>query len=147
MTTPPGEDDKVLAKAATVALVGRPNAGKSTLMNRCLAEKLAIVSDKPQTTRHRIVGILSNQRGQLVFYDTPGVHRPQHRMNRQMVRTAVESLGEADIVCLLADASQSFGKGDRFMIDLVARCETPRVVALNKVDLIAKPKLLPRMAV
>lgn len=135
------------AKSGTVALVGRPNAGKSTLLNRCLAEKLAIVSDKPQTTRHRIVGILSEDRGQLVFYDTPGVHKPQHRMNRQMVRYAVDSLREADVVCLLADATQSFGSGDRYMLDLLAQAKGKRILALNKVDLVAKPKLLPRMAI
>ena len=134
-------------KSATVALVGRPNAGKSTLLNRCLAEKLAIVSDKPQTTRHRIVGILSEDRGQLVFYDTPGVHRPQHRMNRVMVRYALDSLREADIVCLLADASQSFGTGDRYMLDLMTQVKGKKILALNKVDLVAKPKLLPRMAI
>ena len=142
----PGEDREP-AKSGTVALVGRPNAGKSTLLNCCLAEKLAIVSDKPQTTRHRIVGILSEERGQLVFYDTPGVHRPLHRMNRLMVRYAVDSLREADIVCLLADASQSFGSGDRYMLDLVGQVKGKRILALNKVDLVAKPKLLPRMAI
>jgi GTP-binding protein Era len=134
-------------RAGTVALVGRPNAGKSTLMNRCLAEKLAIVSDKPQTTRHRIVGILSEPQGQMVFYDTPGIHRPQHRMNRQMVRYAVESLEEADVVCLLVDASKSFGSGDRYMLDLIAGVEGTRILALNKIDLVAKPKLLPRMKI
>ena len=139
--------DSAGARAGTVALVGRPNAGKSTLLNRCLAEKLAIVSDKPQTTRHRIVGILSEPRGQMVFFDTPGIHRPQHRMNRQMVRYAVESLEEADIVCLLVDASKSFGSGDRYMLDLVSGIAAKRVLALNKVDLVAKPKLLPRMEI
>lgn len=136
-----------MAKSGTVALVGRPNAGKSTLLNRCLAEKLAIVSDKPQTTRHQIVGLLSEDRGQIVFYDTPGVHRPQHRMNRQMVKYAVDSLREADVVCLLADASQSFGSGDRYMLERLAEAKGKRVLALNKVDLVAKLKLLPRMAI
>lgn len=140
-------EEVVAGKSGSVALVGRPNAGKSTLLNRCLAEKLAIVSDKPQTTRHRIIGILSGDRGQLVFYDTPGVHKPQHRMNRHMVRYAVDSLREADIVCLLADASQSFGSGDRYMLDLVAGVNGKKILALNKIDLVAKPKLLPRMAV
>ena len=144
MSQPEG-GQRELGKSATVALVGRPNAGKSTLMNRCLAEKLAIVSDKPQTTRHRIVGILSEPRGQLVFYDTPGIHRPQHRMNRQMVRYAVESLEEADIVCLLVDASKTFGAGDRYMLDLMAGIEGTRILALNKVDAVPKPSLLPRM--
>lgn len=145
MNQPEGGEPRKFGKSATVALVGRPNAGKSTLMNRCLAEKLAIVSDKPQTTRHRIVGILSEPRGQLVFYDTPGIHRPQHRMNRQMVRYAVESLREADIVCLLVDSSKTFGAGDRYMLDLVSGLEGTRILALNKVDLVAKPKLLPRI--
>jgi GTP-binding protein Era len=133
------------AKAGAVALVGRPNAGKSTLINRLLAEKVAIVSDKPQTTRHRLMGILNNPKGQIVFLDTPGVHRPLHRMNRQMVRWALEALDEAEVVCLLVDASVDFGSGDRYMLDLAAKARGPKVLALNKVDLVAKPSLLPRI--
>ncbi len=129
-----------------MALLGRPNVGKSTLMNRFLAEKLAIVSDKPQTTRHRLIGILSSERGQMVFYDTPGVHRPLHRMNRQMVRRAVEALQEADLICLLVDACGRFGAGDAYMLDLVGRATKPRVLALNKVDRVRKPQLLPLIA-
>ena len=102
-----------------IALVGRPNAGKSTLMNALLAEKLAIVSDKPQTTRNRLVGILSEARGQLVFYDTPGVHKPQHQMNRNMLKAAQEALSDADITCLIVDVSEAFGTGDQYMIDWV----------------------------
>jgi GTP-binding protein Era len=134
-----------MAKAGSVALLGRPNAGKSTLLNRLLGEKLAIVSDKPQTTRHRIVGILSGERGQLVFYDTPGIHRPLHRLNRQMVRYAVDAMSDADLVCLLVDAAEPFGKGDAFMLDLVGKAEKPRVLVLNKIDRVKKPALLPRM--
>jgi GTP-binding protein Era len=129
-----------------VALVGRPNAGKSTLLNRLLAEKLAIVSDKPQTTRHRIVGILSGERGQIVFHDTPGVHRPLHRLNRRMADATRAALEEADVVVLLRDASESFGKGDAFLLDLVARARQPKIAVLNKIDLVAKPKLLPEIA-
>lgn len=134
-------------KAGTVALVGRPNAGKSTLMNLCLAEKLAIVSDKPQTTRHRIVGILSTEQGQMVFFDTPGIHRPHHRLNQQMVRYSVEALNEADVVCLLVDASCAFGSGDRLTLELLSGVGAAKVLALNKIDLISKPSLLPRMAI
>lgn len=134
------------AKAGTVTLVGRPNAGKSTLMNRLLADKVSIVSDKPQTTRHRLVGILTEPRGQIVFYDTPGVHRPLHRLNRQMVAHALEALDDADVVCLLIDASQDFGSGDAYLLDLVARSEATRLAVLNKVDRVAKPVLLPRIA-
>ncbi|HYO16451.1 MAG TPA: GTPase Era [Thermoanaerobaculia bacterium] len=132
-----------MAKAGTVALVGRPNAGKSTLMNHLLQEKLAIVSDKPQTTRHRIVGILSGERGQMVFYDTPGIHRPLHRLNRQMVRYALDAMNDADVVCLLVDATERFGKGDAYMLELVGKAEGPRVLLLNKVDRMKKPDLLP----
>lgn len=131
------------SRFGTVGLVGRPNAGKSTLMNRLLGEKLAIVSDKPQTTRHRLVGILTTERGQMVFYDTPGVHRPLHRMNQQMVRHAVEALDEADVVCLLVDASQPFGSGEAYMLDLVRRARGPKLALLNKIDKISKPSLLP----
>lgn len=130
-------------RAGTVALVGRPNAGKSTLMNRLLDERLSIVSDKPQTTRHRMVGILSRPEGQVVFFDTPGMHRPMHRMNREMVREANDALGEADVVCLIVDAAEPFGKGDRFLLDLVAQARQPKILILNKIDLVAKAKLLP----
>lgn len=144
-----GEPESVAmgSKTGTVALVGRPNAGKSTLMNRLLGEKLAIVSDKPQTTRHRLVGILSDANGQMVFYDTPGVHKPEHRMNRQMVKAAQEALNEATVVCLLVDVSQRSGSGDRYMMEWVAQTTTPKVVVLNKIDLVTnKKELLPRIA-
>ncbi len=133
-------------KSGTVALVGRPNAGKSTLMNLLLEEKVAIVSDKPQTTRHRLVGILTEAAGQIVFYDTPGVHKPQHRMNRGMLKAAQEALNDADAVCMLVDASQRHGSGDAFMLEWVASVATPKVVLLNKIDLVEKPLLLPRIA-
>ncbi len=135
-----------MAKAGTIALVGRPNAGKSTLMNLLLAERLAIVSDKPQTTRHRIVGILTRPEGQAVFFDTPGIHKPMHRLNREMLREATEALAEADLVCLIVDVAQPFGKGEAFLLDLVARAPQTKIAVLNKIDLVAKPKLLPRMA-
>jgi len=134
-----------MPKSGTVALVGRPNAGKSTLMNRLLEEKLAIVSDKPQTTRHRIVGILSGERGQMVFYDTPGIHRPLHRLNRQMVRYALDAMNDADVSCLLVDASEKFGKGDAYVLDLAGKAKEPRVLVLNKADRMKKPALLPRI--
>lgn len=146
MSTPSDLEPGDTYRAGTVALVGRPNAGKSTLMNLLLEEKVAIVSDKPQTTRHRLVGILSEPRGQMVFYDTPGVHRPKHRMNRNMVKAAQEALNDADVVCLLVDASQKHGTGDGFMLEWVSQVEAPRIVLLNKIDRIEKPSLLPRMA-
>jgi GTP-binding protein Era len=135
-----------MPKSGSVALVGRPNAGKSTLLNRLLGEKVAIVSDKPQTTRHRIVGILSAAQGQIVFQDTPGIHRPLHRLNRQMVRQATESIAEADVVCLIVDAAEPHGNGDQFLLELARGARTPKVAVLNKIDQVAKAKLLPRMA-
>ncbi|MCG8454697.1 MAG: GTPase Era [Holophagales bacterium] len=133
-------------RCGIVALVGRPNAGKSTLMNQLLPEKLAIVSAKPQTTRNRLVGILSEERGQMVFYDTPGVHKPQHRMNREMIKAAQEALNEADAVCLLVDASQPHGRGDEYLLRWVSQVDCPKILLLNKVDRVPKPELLPRMA-
>lgn len=137
---------EIVRKAGYVALMGRPNAGKSTLLNRLLAEKVAIVSDKPQTTRHCLVGILSDEKGQIVFFDTPGVHKPQHRLNRQMVRYASDALRDANVVCLLVDATQRSGPGDEYMLELLRGTECRRIVLLNKVDQVAKPKLLPRIA-
>ena len=133
-------------RSGTVALVGRPNAGKSTLLNRLLGEKLAIVSDKPQTTRQRLVGILTEARGQIVFHDTPGIHRPLHRLNRQMVRLALEALAEADLTCVLLDASVPSGAGDAFLLDLLRKSPGLRVAVLNKIDLVSKPRLLPAIA-
>lgn len=139
------EEPPAGGKAGTVALVGRPNAGKSTLMNRLLREKLAIVSDKPQTTRHRLIGILSDERGQMVFHDTPGIHRPLHDMNRRMMQEAVDAIGGSDVVVVLIDASEAPGAGEDYLLDLVAEVESPRIAVLNKVDLVNKGKLLPRI--
>lgn len=139
-----------MKKFGSVALVGRPNAGKSTLLNRLLGEKLAIVSDKPQTTRNRMVGLLSDEdRGQLVFFDTPGVHRPLHRMNRQMVQHAVDAFEEADVVCLLVDVTTSFGGGDQYLLDRLgeSRGSGVKILLLNKADRVHhKEKLLPEIA-
>jgi GTP-binding protein Era len=130
-------------RSGFVALVGRPNAGKSTLLNRLVGEKIAIVSDKPQTTRNRITGVRNYPGGQAVFVDTPGVHRPMHRLNVRMVDAALQALTEVDVVCAVVDASEPPGGGDRFLMDILRKARAPRVLALNKVDLIAKEKLLP----
>lgn len=130
-------------KAGYASLIGRPNAGKSTLLNRLVGQKVAIVSDKPQTTRHRIVGVRNAPAGQVVFIDTPGIHKPVHRMNQRMVDAAIETLGEVDVAILLVDASAKPGIGDEYVLKLLARRKTPAVLALNKVDVIEKPRLLP----
>jgi GTPase len=130
-------------KSGFVSFVGRPNTGKSTLLNRIVGHKLAIVSDKPQTTRSRILGVKNYPEGQVVFVDTPGVHKPTHRMNVRMVDIAIESMREVDVLCLVVDISVKSGPGDRYMLNLLKDVTTPTILALNKVDLIAKPKLLP----
>jgi len=130
-------------KSGFVSLVGRPNAGKSTLLNRFAGQKLAIVSDKPQTTRHRIVGVRNLPAGQIVFVDTPGIHKPMHRMNRRMVDAATDTLRAADVAVLVVDASEPQGAGDRFVLDLVKQSGVGCVLALNKVDQVRKPRLLP----
>jgi GTPase len=130
-------------KAGVVSLLGRPNAGKSTLLNRLIGTKLAIVSDKPQTTRNRILGVRNYADAQVVFLDTPGIHRPLHRMNVRMVDAALQTMTEVDLVALVVDASQPFGSGDQYVLDLLKRAQQPVFLVLNKVDLIAKPTLLP----
>ena len=130
-------------KSGFVSFLGRPNAGKSTLLNRIVGQKLAIVSDKPQTTRTRVVGVKNYPDGQVVFVDTPGVHKPTHRMNVRMVDVALDAMREVDVLALVVDASVKVGKGDRYMLDLVKETKQPAILVLNKVDLVAKHKLLP----
>lgn len=143
-------------KSGVVALIGRPNAGKSTLLNRLVQQKLAIVSDKPQTTRNRILGVrnflkpsspqaLKPLEGQVVFVDTPGVHKPLHRLNVRMVDAALDTLREVDLIAVVVDASEPAGGGDRFLMDVVKRARAPRILVLNKIDAVEKPALLPRL--
>jgi GTPase len=130
-------------RAGFVSLVGRPNAGKSTLLNRLVGQKIAIVSDKPQTTRRRILGVRTYPDAQVVYLDTPGIHRPLHRMNVQMVEAAVSTIGEVDVLGLVVDVSEPLGNGDRFVLGLMKGAKAPVFLILNKIDLLKKPKLLP----
>jgi GTPase len=122
-------------RSGTVALLGRPNAGKSTLVNALLGEKVAIVSAKPQTTRHRITGVLTEERGQAVLFDLPGVHRPLHRLNVQMMHALRDTLAEVDLILELFDASADPGGGEGFVVGLLDGIEAPAVLLPNKVDL------------
>ncbi|PYQ03467.1 MAG: GTPase Era [Acidobacteria bacterium] len=126
-----------------VSVVGRPNVGKSTLVNRLVGEKVAIVSDKPQTTRNRILAVLNRPDGQIVLFDTPGIHKPMHRMNERMVETAVGSLGQVDLALWLVDVTEEYGPGDRYVKDVLGRAGKPVLLGLNKIDLVPKPRLLP----
>src|SRR5438105_1530357 len=150
------------SRFGVTALVGRPNAGKSTLLNRILGQKVSIVSAKPQTTRNRIVGILNDDRGQIAFLDTPGIHKPLHKLNVRMMDHVRTSLTEADVVALIVDSTEAFGRGDQYAIDLLGSVgagspastrpargptATPakHFAILNKIDQLKKQKLLPLM--
>jgi GTP-binding protein Era len=134
-------------KAGTIAIVGRPNVGKSTLLNTLLKEKIAIVSDKPQTTRTRVLGVAHLPDAQLIFLDTPGLHRPQHHLNSRMVRTALETMREADLLYVMVEATAPPRQGDVFALDQVKRVigagGTPRFLLINKIDLVNKTRVLP----
>jgi GTP-binding protein Era len=137
---------KTTFRSGYAALIGRPNAGKSTLLNRLVGEKIAAVSNKPQTTRFKIQGIVTRPDGQIVFVDTPGVHKPGYLLNRRMMAAVHDAMLSVDVVALLRDASVSTGNGDRFVLDLVKQAAKPSILVLNKVDKIKnKNELLPLM--
>src|SRR5438034_4578307 len=137
---------KTAYKSGFVALIGRPNAGKSTLLNRLVGEKIAAVSNKPQTTRHRIQGIVTRGDGRIIFVDTPGVHKPGHLLNRRMMAAVHDAILSVDLLVLMRDASVSTGNGDRFVLELIKQSTKPAVLLLNKIDKIReKSRLLPLM--
>ncbi len=130
-------------KAGTVSIVGRPNSGKSTLLNAMVGQKISIVSKNPQTTRHNILGILSDHRGQVAFVDTPGIHKPGYEMNRRMLDSVITALKHIDLILLVIDGSTSFGSGEQFALDKVKNAGHPAMLLINKIDRIAKPRILP----
>jgi len=130
-------------KSGFVSIIGRPNSGKSTLLNRLVGEKVSIVTNKPQTTRHAVKGIVTTDEGQIVFIDTPGVHKPIHRMNEQMMKSVRDSIDDADIVVLIVDCSVPYGRGDEFTLQLLKGTKAKTFLILNKIDLIPKKNLLP----
>jgi len=126
-----------------VALVGRPNVGKSALLNAMLGEKVAIISDKPQTTRVSILGIKTSDQGQIIFIDNPGIHKPLHTLNRRMMNFVYSALATADLLCLLIDASQKHGHGDEFVLETLRKLNTPLFLLINKADIVRKDTILP----
>jgi len=134
-------------RCGTVALLGRPNVGKSTLMNYIIGQKVAIVTPKPQTTRHRILGIHSDEQSQMIFVDTPGIHKGEQQLNRNMVRVAYAAAEEADVLAIMQDCTQPLDRQTRALIERFAdgRLTQPRIHVLNKVDRANKDKLLPRL--
>lgn len=134
-------------KFGTVAIIGRSNVGKSTLLNRLLGEKISIVSSKPQTTRTRVMGIVHAEGAQIAFLDTPGLHKPDHLLNRRMVRAAVETLEDADVLYMLMEATSRPGPGDlsaiKYMKEALAKQLRPVILVMTKIDLVNKHKMLP----
>lgn len=129
-------------RSGYVALIGRPNVGKSTLLNNILGEKVSIVTSKPQTTRRRITGIKTLKDCQIIFIDTPGIHKPLHKLGEFMVYEAIESLKDVDLILFVVEPKE-FGGGDRFILDLIKKSEKRCILIINKVDLIKKVELLP----
>jgi len=130
-------------KVGYVALIGRPNVGKSTLLNALLRQKVAIISDKPQTTRISILGIKTTAAGQIVFIDNPGIHKPLHTLNKRMMHFVYSALETADVLCLLIDATEKYGHGDEFVIETLRKVTTPLFLLINKVDIVRKDTILP----
>lgn len=130
-------------KSGFVALIGRPNVGKSTLMNQVIGQKIAIMSDKPQTTRNKIHGVYTTENAQIVFLDTPGIHKPQSKLGNYMMKVAQSTLAEVDAVLFLVDVAEGIGGGDRFIIEQLKSVRTPVILVLNKIDKVHPEDLLP----
>lgn len=130
-------------KSGFVALIGRPNVGKSTLVNQIIRQKIAITSDKPQTTRHRIQGVYTDQNSQIIFIDTPGIHKPKHRLGTFMVDIAQNTLNEVDLILFMVNVNEAFGKGDQYIINELQNVSCPVFLLLNQVDLIAENDIFP----
>ena len=129
-------------KTGFISLIGRPNAGKSTLLNQILERKIAIVSAKPQTTRTRITGIFTTPDAQMVFVDTPGIHKPKHRLDQYMQEAATSSIYDGDVIYYVVDASVPFGGGEQFILDQLAKIEAPVFLLLNKIDMMTPEEIM-----
>ncbi|GGJ47998.1 GTPase Era [Virgibacillus salexigens] len=130
-------------KSGFIAIIGRPNVGKSTFMNRVIGQKIAIMSDKPQTTRNKIQGVLTEEHSQIIFIDTPGIHKPKHRLGDFMVKTAENTLNEVDAILFMINASEGYGKGDQYIIERLHQVKRPVYLIINKIDLVHPDDLLP----
>lgn len=129
-------------KSGFISIIGRPNVGKSTFINRMVGQKIAIMSDKPQTTRNKVQGIVTTERSQMIFIDTPGVHKPKHRLGDFMLKVARSTLSEVDVIMFMVNADEKIGTGDRFIMEWLERSETPVFLIINKIDLVHPDELL-----
>jgi GTP-binding protein Era len=129
-------------KVGYVAIIGRPNVGKSTLLNKMLGQKVAIISNKPQTTRISILGIKTTQKGQIIFVDNPGIHKPLHHLNKRMMSFVYSALETSNLINLLIDSTLKFGHGDEFVLETLKNISTPIFLLINKVDIVKKEKIL-----
>ena len=134
-------------KSGFVALVGRPNVGKSTLMNHLIGQKIAITSEKPQTTRNRIQTVYTDKRGQIIFLDTPGIHKAKNKLGQYMVNVAEGTLNEVDVIMWLVEPTTYIGAGEQHIAELLSKVKTPVILAINKIDTLKKEELLAVIAV
>lgn len=130
-------------KSGFIAIIGRPNVGKSTFMNKVIGQKIAIMSDKPQTTRHKIQGVLTEEDNQMVFIDTPGIHKPKHKLGDFMVNLAENTLNEVDAILFMINAEEGYGKGDQYILDRLQKVNSPVYLLINKIDLVHPDDLFP----
>lgn len=134
-------------KSGFVSIIGRPNVGKSTFMNKVLGQKVAIMSDKPQTTRNKIQGVYTKDNTQMIFIDTPGIHKPKHQLGEHMMKVARNTLRETEAILFVINAAEEIGRGDEFIIDMLKNTKTPIILVLNKIDLIHPDELIKQIEV
>ncbi|HLT55899.1 MAG TPA: GTPase Era [Bacillota bacterium] len=130
-------------KSGFIAIIGRPNVGKSTFLNRVIGQKIAIMSDKPQTTRNKIQGVYTTDEAQYIFIDTPGIHKPKHKLGDFMVKVAENTLNEVDAILFMINAKEGYGKGDQYILDRLQNVKSPIFLIVNKIDLVHPDELLP----
>ncbi|WP_042478248.1 GTPase Era [Bacillus ndiopicus] len=129
-------------KSGFISIIGRPNVGKSTFLNRVIGQKIAIMSDKPQTTRNKVQGVLTQENSQMIFIDTPGIHKPKHKLGEFMLKVSKNTLREVDVILFMVNAEQKIGKGDEFILDLLAGNKTPVFLVINKIDQVHPDELI-----
>ncbi|MCG1008980.1 GTPase Era [Salinicoccus sp. ID82-1] len=134
-------------KSGFVSIIGRPNVGKSTFMNKVLGQKVAIMSDKPQTTRNKIQGVHTTETSQMIFIDTPGIHKPKHQLGEHMMKVARNTLRETEAILFLVNVSEEIGRGDEYIIEMLRNTRTPIILVLNKIDLVHPDKLIEQIEV